>query len=244
MSRLMAWFGIVALAASQSSASAQVAAKTLVEQAVEAHGGGAALVRTKVFIRSAKGEITSFGARASVTLELTYQAPDKGRWAYELGAGGQKVMLAVSGDKGIRFTGGAANQMTKQEMEDVIILTHFHHVIGLVPLLDGSHELTALPEAKVGDAPALGVKVAAKGKPEIKLWFDKKTNLLVKAERPGRQGGIDVTNEYFFSDFKGFDGVKLPGKELEMLNGRKIAEWIISDYKFPQRVDEAMFTKP
>ena len=42
--------------------------------------------------------------------------------------------------------------------------------------------LAALGESKVGDRPALGVRISVKGRKDLRFFFDKESGLLVKSE--------------------------------------------------------------
>ena len=66
-------------------------------------------------------------------------------------------------------------------------------------------KLELLGEMKVGDKPALGVRVEVKGYRGVSLFFDKETHLLVKSESRGKDvigGGEEFTNEKLYSDYK------------------------------------------
>src|SRR6202011_4293737 len=101
-----------------------------------------------------------------------------------------------------------------------------------------------LPEAKVNGQPAAGVKVASKGHADAKLYFDAATHLLVKIERTTREAGLSLDKEYLFGDHKDFDGVKLPTRLTETLEGKKASELTSASYKFPSKPDDAAFSKP
>ena len=53
-----------------------------------------------------------------------------------------------------------------------------------------------------------------------------------------------VTKEYVYSDFKDFDGVKLPTTSVELTDGKKMIEVSEFTYKFLPRVDDNQFTRP
>src|SRR5262249_44507315 len=105
-------------------------------------------------------------------------------------------------------------------------------------------DLATAPEIKVNGEAASGIKVASKGHPELKLYFDKRSGLLVKAEHKGKEAGLDVIKEYVFIGHKEFEGVKLPTKWLVMTNGKRVAEWAVTSYKFPDKIDATVFGKP
>ncbi len=240
----------IALAVSLALALAPVAqaqdAKDVVDKAIQAHGGAEKLARAKMITRTAKGEITSLGAAVKATCELSASLPGKGRWAFELDAGNQKipVTVVINGDKGWRSGGGMARELTKGEMEEQLPEADVLWLSTLLPLKENGITLANAAETKVGGEPALGVKVTRKGRPDVTLYFDKKTNLLVKIERRGKEAGLDITKEYILSDFKDAEGGKLPAKIVELVNGKKVAEWTVSGYKFPAKFDETTFGKP
>ena len=78
----------------------------------------------------------------------------------------------------------------------------------------------------------------------MQLYFDKANDLLVKGVFTVRENGRDVIREMLFSDFKDFEGQRLPTKQTTLHAGRKIEEWTIDRYKFPDKIDPAVFAKP
>ncbi len=224
----------------------QDAARAIVDQAIQAHGGAEALLRTRSMVQASKGEITSFGAATPATCEVTIQPPDQCRWVFELEAGTQKVQvqLGINGDKGWRSSGGAVKEMVKPELEEQRERAYAAWLMTLLPLKDSGSELSPLPETKVGDDPAVGVQVKRKGRPDVRLWFDKKSHLLVKLERKTKDAGQDATIEMILGEPKNFDGIKLPTRCLELVNGKKKAEWTMTSCKFPGRLEEGVFAKP
>jgi hypothetical protein len=99
-----------------------------------------------------------------------------------------------------------------------------------------------VPEIKVDNKLALGVSVTAKNRPDVKLYFDKESHLLVKIEREAVQGGQKLNKEYLFGEHKEVEGVKLPTKLVEIVNGKKLAE-LKAEYKL-KKPDDAVFNKP
>ena len=135
-------------------------------------------------------------------------------------------------------------EMTKPEVEEQRAEAYVAWLMSLLPLKEAGFALSTLADIKIADAPAAGIKASRKGSPDVKLYFDKKTGLLVKLERQGKEAGIDTFREYFFGDPKEYGGLKLPTRYVERSNGKKVAEWTVSSYKFPGRIDEKEFAKP
>jgi hypothetical protein len=114
-------------------------------------------------------------------------------------------MLVLNGDQGwISFDGGTYDL-------DAALLDRLHKAIytdrvcGLVTLLkDKGYTLSRLGEAPVKDRPALGVKVQSEGKPDVLLYFDKKSGLLVKSSNRVKDVNLDreVTQEIYYLDYR------------------------------------------
>lgn len=217
--------------------------REVVERAMQVHGGPVRLGKWKQFSRQEKGEI---GQAIRGTRETFMAVPEKCRFNFELDTGTQKLnmSLILSGDKSWRASGGEVKDLSKDDFENFRGEAQLNSAAITLPIINGSGELTALPPILINKEPALGIKVSSKGNPDLKLYFDKKTGYLVKAERPGSEAGVAVTREYYYSDFKDFDGVKLPAKQIEHMNGRKIAEWTVTEYKAVDSLPADAFTKP
>ena len=55
---------------------------------------------------------------------------------------------------------------------------------------------------------------------------------------------MQVKKEYLWSGYKEFEGVKLPTKYLVQFNGKRVVEWTVTGYKFPEKVEDSVFGKP
>jgi len=119
-------------------------------------------------------------------------------------------------------------------------------LIRLTPLqTDKEFQLELIGEIKVGDKPALGVKVVSKGHKDARLYFDKETGLLVRADyQTVNAQKKEVTQEETFSDFKESGGFKRPMKVVALQDGKKLMEAEITDVKYPESIPASEFGKP
>jgi hypothetical protein len=122
--------------------------------------------------------------------------------------------------------------------------SYFLQVTNLVSLLEPSSKLTSLGESKLMNTPVLGVKVSLAGGPEVSLYFDKETNLLTKAERKGKQSGVEILKGVQYSDFQTFGSAKFATKETHFLGGNKFVENKNITYSILEKVDASVFKKP
>jgi hypothetical protein len=222
-------------------------ARAIVDAAIKAHGGPEKLAKTALMTRQAKGVMSLFGQEVPFTDELILQLPERWRWTLDAGEAGQKsrLLLVVNGDKGWRSSGGAVMDVGKERLEE---LREEAYVIWLSTLLpfakDNSFSLTPLPDIEVDGRPAAGVNVAHKGHTDVKLYFDKRTGLLVKIARRGKEAGLALDKEYVYSAHKSFEGVELPTKYVELANGKKYVEVEEISYKFLPSVNDSTFAQP
>lgn len=238
----------ILLLTGRGSADSPDTARGVIEQAIKAHGGEV-LAKTRVQLRSTKGEI-ALGRLDGTTVpfngETMIHLPSLARWSFDLHPESQKfrIILVFNRDKGWRAGSGATKDMTPEEIEEFREEAYTLWLTTLLPLREKQFELTSLPEAKVLGQPAVVVKVASKGHADVKLFFNKQTNLLVKTERKAREAGLDLNKESYYGDHKDFDGVKLPTKQVDLSNGKKAADLTITGYRFPARLDDRVFDKP
>ncbi len=223
------------------------AALAVVAEAIKAHGGEDALARMQTFVRKSAGKMTVAGKEVSFAEEYTAQLPERWRRETDLLAGAQKlrVLQVVNGDKGWQSTGGAVTDVGTERLKELRADAYAEWLTTLLPLKkDIALRLAPLPETKVNGEPALGVKVSGAGRADVRLYFDKKSRLLVKAERQASEGGETVLKEETFAAYKDFDGVRLPTKVVQTVGGKRVREITEAAYKFPNKVEEGTFGKP
>ncbi len=217
-------------------------ALAVVDEAIKAHGGTDALAKAQSFTRSGSGTVSLFDKAIAITSEQTVSLPDRSRLAIEIDKK-TRITAVLNGDKGWESAGGPATEMAAARVKELADETYVLWLATLTPLKKDTFLLKALPEKKVNAKPAVGLAVAAKGRPDVRLYFDKETHLLVKVEREAVEGGQKVDKEYYFADYKEVDGVKLPTKLTESINGKKFSEIGPVVYKL-HKPDETAFGKP
>jgi hypothetical protein len=236
-------FGLTAGTTPSVRAADRAAALALIEKAVKAQGGADRLARAAVASRGGKGALTLRGADLTFTTEEVLNLPAQIRIKNE--ANKTVLVRVLNGDKGwLQSAGGVTAEMPRERLVEIQEEAYVWWLVTLAPLLKDDFDLDVLPEIKVEGRPAAGVKVTARNRPDASLYFDKESGLLVKIARRARETGIELDKEYFYSDYKDVDGVKVPGKEVVHLNGRKFSEVQYSEYKFLGKPDESAFARP
>ncbi len=183
------------------------------------------------------------GKDVKFTDEMMWNLPNQWRDAVEI----EKTLhftMAVNGDKGWQSIGGMVSDLGPERLKELREEIYILGLETLLPLKKDGVELTPLPEIKVNGQSAVGVKAASKGHADAKLYFDAHSHLLVKIERNSDEAGVSLVKEYLFGGHKEFDGVVLPTRVVETLDGKKASELTSASYKFPSKPDESAFAKP
>jgi hypothetical protein len=217
-------------------------AKEILQRAIKAHGGERTLTKAAQLRRRDVGTQTLPSGLVKFTIELVRSLPDRFRLTAEVGR--IKTTIVFNGDKAWQSDGGPAVEQQQAHVQELREEAYVDWIITLVPLTRTGFTLSTLPKTKVGGEAAVGIKVVRKGSPEVRLYFLESSGLLARAEREAREVGLKVDKEYLYSAYKEFDGVKLPTKQVVLINGRKFTEFTSSDVSFPARLPEKTFAKP
>jgi hypothetical protein len=218
------------------------AARELIQKAITAAGGEAALAKHQAMTWKEVGTYHGMGNPLPYTGLYAAQFPDYFRMEIE------GVFTSVyAKDKGWTRMGDTVKEMTKEELAAQQSDHRAGWIASVLPLKDKAFTLVSLGEVKVGDQPALGVKVTREGYPEVKLYFDQKSHLLLRSVYPTKaaeEGFKDTTMEVSFSNFKKIDGATVPTKIVINRGGKVFVETEIQDLKAVGKLDPKVFGKP
>lgn len=232
-------------------------AKAIIDKAIKALGGEETLGKIKAVSFKVKGTI-SFGENENPFTSTTImQGIDHSRQELEGEFNGNafKAVTVVAGEKGTREFGGNGMEMDKDAVANQKRTNYLTLIpITLLSLRDKEFKMEAIAEEKVGDKPAVGIKVTAPDKKDFKLYFDKESGLPVKmvAMVAGFMGG-EFTQETTFSDYKElkevnkeiakeFGGIKKATKIVYKRDGMKFMDQQITEFKILDKVEPKTFT--
>src|SRR5262249_28215059 len=128
--------------------------------------------------------------------------------------------------------------------------TDYFYALGLatmpIELRDKAVRLSPLGEIQVEGRSAAGIKVTREGRRDVNLYFDKQTGLPVMCEFTAKELEMDrdANFEFFYSDFKEFEGVKTFTKMTWKRDGKPYLEREITEWKPHETLDESAFAKP
>jgi outer membrane lipoprotein-sorting protein len=222
-------------------------AKAIIEKAVKAHGGQDKLDKFTGVTVKFKGTFHGMGEGIPMSGEVTSQGPDKQRVDIEVEAGGMKIPIVaiVAGDKGWEKIGKDVKETDKDKLAESREQTYAAWVSTLAPLKAKQFTFATTGEMKIEKRTVVGVKVSSKGHRDIDLYFDKETGMLIKAEtRVKDDGGQEVTEESFPSDYKDVQGTKQAHKFTVKRNGKLFMEGEATGVELFEKLDASTFAKP
>jgi hypothetical protein len=239
----------VLCAASAARADEQAELKALIDKAIKSVGGEEKL--KKLSGMTLKGRGTVFADNQEVSFSVDGAARDLDRFRLDLEAtvaGNTIKLLAVfQVDK----VWAKVNEKTEEAPEEVATWmkceTHALRLAQtLLPLKGPDCTLTPMGEVAVGGKPAVGLKAAMKDRPDVNIYFDKESGLLVRVDLQVKDmpGMPEVTHEFLFSEPKELGGFKHFSKVVLNRDGKKLMEVELTELAADDKVDANLFEKP
>ena len=226
------------------AACGQDAARAVVEKAVQAHGG-AALDKYPAGKAKAKGTIILQGTEFPFTSDLTYQMPGKARTTFEVVIMNirRTVTYVATGERIAAFAGGLAQELPPPQVEEMKTALYVQNLTRLTPLLhDKRYKLAAAGGKDIEGKPAVGVAVSADGHKDVRLYFDRQSDLLVAVERPGFDAlGKPIEHVEIYGGYRDANGLKYPSKTLIKQGGKRYLESETVEFKPLEKSDPREF---
>jgi hypothetical protein len=220
----------------------------ILDKAIKALGGQDNLSKAKNLNWKSKGTITIMGADNPFTTSATAQGLDHFRSEIEGEFGGNKfqALSVLAGDKGWRKFAGNVAAMDKDAVANEKRTLYLNVIpMTVLPLRGNGFKVSAAGEEKVGDKPAVVLKVIAPDGKDFKLYFDKQSGLPVKSvAKVIGLGGDEFTQETYYSDYKDMGGIKKAAKVQSKRNGEKFLDATITEFRPLEKIDAKTFEEP
>jgi hypothetical protein len=216
----------------------------VVKAAVEAAGGAELLNKFPAGRVVAKGTLFAAGAKVPVTVEQAYHVPGRMRTVIRMEPKGQKqeVLHVVNGAKvkyAINGTPVPATEAAAKELQHAALVLEAGQ---LTPLLTDK-KFTLKPDRAAKEADTANLLVQAKGFPDLRLGFDRKTGHLVRVSRKATDPdtGKESELEQVLSDFKPFAGLTRPTRAVLSRDGAKVLDLTTETFTPLETVDPKEF---
>ncbi|MFO0815942.1 MAG: hypothetical protein U0796_22215 [Gemmatales bacterium] len=229
-------------------------ARDLIEKAINAHGGKAAM--EKLLISTWKGRGLMYREDREPDRPVPFFAewharlPSSYKYTFSLkGIGGNlPISTAWSEGKGWRtlITGRGADDLPEKLANEEAEEAHVLYLTRLTPLLSGDYQLTVMPVAQRDNRFIIGLKVDAKGHRSCLLFFDRSTGLLTFVDRkvfdPLKKE--DVSQETSYLNFKPMGGA-IMAQSITIKRGKKLYMELELDRIDPKDdIPKSVFEKP
>jgi hypothetical protein len=219
-------------------------AKSILEKGIKALGGEEKLSKLDAFSWKGKGTISFGGNENDFTSEMTFKGLD--RYRREFGNDQFSGVVVLDGTKGWRKIGENSSELEGDALANEKRNVYLNVVpITLVTLKGKGFKYEAGGEEKVGDKPAVVLKVTGPDGKDFTLCLDKESGLPVKlvAKVLSFQGD-EYTSETTYADYKDFGGIKKATKVVVKRDGEPFQNWEVTDFKVLDKVDDATFSEP
>jgi hypothetical protein len=219
-------------------------AKAILDKAITALGGEEKLGKAQAFSWKSKGTIVFNGNENEMNNQVTVKGLDHFR--REFGNDQFHGVVVIAGDKGWRKFGEENRELEGDTLANEKRSIYLHVVpITLVPLKSKDFKLDSASEEKVGDKPAVALKITGPDGKDFTLYFDKESGVPVKqvAKVVGFQGQ-EYTQETTFADYKDYGGIKKASKVEVKRDGEKFQDMELTEFKVLDKVDADAFVEP
>jgi hypothetical protein len=219
-------------------------ATAILDKAIKALGGEEKLKKASVHTWKAKGKLHFGGEERDVESQVTANGLDHFRREFTLPQ--FTGLVVIDGDNGWRK---GRNGIAKLEADALAIEKRTAYLqiipITLMPLKENGFKLEAAGEEKVGDKPAVILKVTAPDGKDFTLSFDKESGLPVKQVATITfPAGQEFTIETTFLDYKDMGGIKKATRTDVKRNGEPSQEMEITEFKVLDKVEPDTFAEP
>ena len=146
------------------------------------------------------------------------------------------------------------NEVLSMEGDGLAFYQNFNYAMilsNLIPLIEDGFEVEKGDDVEVREKKCFTASVRRAGRPPMKLYFDKATRLLYKAEFKGNflnennQFALVATFvEVFFSDYRVTDGINHWRKYEQWRDGKRFAEIDVNEVTFFKKIDDSLFSVP
>lgn len=216
--------------------------RAIVAKAIKAIGGADKLAKQNAFRFTEKGTYYGMGDGLPYTGKHVLQYPDQFRMEIE-----GVFTMVLNGDKGWTSAMGDVKEMTKEQIDVQRFDQKANWIASLAPLSDKAFMLKKLGQTKVEGKDANIVQVSRKEYPDVKLYFDTTSSLLVKSEFKTKSADLkfmEVNMESYYSAYREVDGVKHAHKLVLKRDGKLFLESEVTSMKVEGKLDAKVFARP
>ena len=224
-------------------------AKAILDKAIKALGGEEKLAKASAHSWKAKGKRHAGAEQPEQESQVTANGLDHFRREFnrrEANLPQLSLILVIAGDKGWQKNSKGLTELDAAALARYKQAFYLQVIpITLMPLKEKGFKLEAAGAEKVGDKPAVVLKVTAPDGKDFTLFFDKESGLPVKevatmTSPAGRENSLEST----FLDYKDMGGIKKATRIEVKTNGEPSFDMEITEFKVLDKVEPDTFAEP
>lgn len=208
---------------------------------------GPAAKLDKIKVTQIEGRFSFAGSISVNPVTMTWQSISRFKWHEK--ATTVDIAFLVDGNKGWFGDGRKVRPMEADGFSFYQNLAYSISLSNLIPLRDKGFEITKGEDVTVRGRDCFLARVKSEGRPEMKMYFDKQTGFLTKAEFRGRFFSFNDLKlqkdstllENYFGNYRKTDGVNHWRRYEQYRNGAKYAELNLDRVQFFDKVDDRWF---
>ena len=248
MKRILGAMLLAAFAVGGPARADEQEVKAVLDKAIKALGGEEALGKAEAVSWKTAGKMTFGDNTNDFKGQTTARGLDRLRSEFDGEFGGNPVkgVTVLAGDKAWRKFGENLTELEGDALANQKRTAYLQLIPGNPTLLKAKgFKVESAGEEKVGDKPAVVLKVTGPDGKDFKLFFDKEGGLPVKlvATVEGFQGD-EFSQESSYAAYKDFGGIKRATKVEIKRDGNKFLESEVTDFKVLEKVDPSAFEEP
>jgi hypothetical protein len=219
-------------------------AKSILDKATKALGGEEKLAKVAAYSWKSDGTVNFNGNENEFHSQVTVKGLDHFR--REFGNDNFNGVVVLAGDKGWRKVGDNFTELEGDALANEKRGVYLQVIpITFMPLKEKGFKYETGGEEKVGDKPAVILKITGPDGKDFTLCLDKESGLPVKqvARVLGFQGQ-EYTAETTFADYKDFDGLKKATTIEVKRDGETFQKMKITEFKILDKVEPETFAEP
>lgn len=224
---------------------------SIIDRAIEAHGGLKALAAAPAITLKGRGTFYGLGEEGFPFVgEWWIQGHNRFRLQLQVTIQGKQMpfLQVINGDRGwTRVGDGPVQAMKPDHLVEEKLQLHEGWVTRLFPLKDRGFVLTLIGTTKIDKSEAVGIKVSYAGYRDVRLYFDRKTGLLAKSEitiKNVKADGKEQTQETFYQDYKVIGGMKHPARVNVLRDGKRFVEGEFIEVRPARELPANLFDQP
>jgi hypothetical protein len=223
-------------------------AKAVVEKAIQATGGEAALAKFADTRWKSRGKLLLAGQENPFTIDGLSQGLDKlqAKFAGEFGGNKIEGQTVLNGDQGWQKFGATGRKLDATGLANEKRNNYLQVAPRtLLPLLGKDFTLQIAPEQTIDGRPVVVLSAKGPDGKDFTLSFDRETGLLrrVEADVVGL-GEEEYFQETSFADYKEFSGIQVATKVTSLRDGDPFVELEYLEFKPAGKIEDGAFAEP